>query len=75
VYLLVESLVLGRTTTLGLLVLILEIVEEDVSLTQNLLFGINVGADNLPISGNTTLNEVGSQYHSRAHIVPSAFLD
>jgi hypothetical protein len=43
--------------------------------TQNLLFGINVGADNLPISGNTTLNEVGSRYHSRAHIVPSAFFD
>jgi hypothetical protein len=43
--------------------------------TQNLLFGINVGADNLPISGNTSLNEVASRYHSRAHIVPSAFFD
>ena len=43
--------------------------------TQNLLFGINVGADNLPISENTTLNELGSRYHSRAHIVPSAFFD
>jgi hypothetical protein len=43
--------------------------------TQNLLFGINVGADNLPISGNTTLNKVGSRYHSRAHIVPSALFD
>jgi hypothetical protein len=40
--------------------------------TQNLLFGINVGADNIPISGSTTLNEVGSRYHSRAHIVSSA---
>jgi S1-C subfamily serine protease len=43
--------------------------------TQNLLFGINVGADNLPISGNTSLKEVASRYHSRAHIVPSAFFD
>ena len=43
--------------------------------TQNLLFGINVGADNLPISGNTSLNEVASRYHSRAHIVPSVFFD
>jgi hypothetical protein len=43
--------------------------------TQNLLFGINVGADNLPITDNTTLNEVASRYHSRAHIVPSAFFD
>jgi hypothetical protein len=43
--------------------------------TQNLLFGINVGADNIPISGNTSLNEVASRYHSRAHIVPSVFFD
>jgi hypothetical protein len=43
--------------------------------TQNLLFGINAGADTIPISENTTLNELGSRYHSRAHIVPSAFFD
>jgi hypothetical protein len=43
--------------------------------TQNLLFGINVGADNLPISGYASLNEVAFRYHSRAHIVPSAFFD
>jgi hypothetical protein len=43
--------------------------------TQNLLFGINAGADTIPISENTTLNELGSRYHSIAHIVPSAFFD
>jgi hypothetical protein len=44
-------------------------------LTPNLLFGINVGPDNLPISGNTPLKEVGSLYHSRAQIVSSDFFD
>ena len=43
--------------------------------TQNLLFGISVGADYLPITGNSSLNEVASRYHSRAHIISSAFFD
>ena len=43
--------------------------------TQNLLFGIIAGPDIIPISENTTLNELGSRYHSRAHIIPCVFFD
>lgn len=42
------------------------------SLSSRHLFGINVGSDNLPISGETTLNHLGSRFPSCAHIVPSS---
>eukprot|EP00128_Syssomonas_multiformis_P017226 Colp12_sorted_trinity150504_noHs@72 len=39
------------------------------------LYGINVGCEAVTILGSTTLDELGTRYPARAHIVPSSFFN
>jgi len=39
-----------------------------------ILFGVNVGVENVPITDGTTLFELGTRHAARAHILPSTLI-